>query len=538
MMTTTNTPRQAIVILGMHRAGTSLCARIFELLGATAAKTLMPAKADNSNGFWESLPIMRFNEGLLRQAIRGWDKPQAIADSWLNASERSADIAKIVELIQAEFADNAFLVLKEPRFARLLPLWLQAFQILNIQPLFIICCRHPQAVTASLQTRETEMSAQQAASLWLAHMLDAERYSRAYPRAVIHYETLLKDWRTVISQAYKQLGWNSFVITATVAKAINAYLDPQQQHHAVDIRAKFKPHLFSQILTETYAIYQQKQLNSNKIALDKLYTEWQQLTASLVVKPKQKRTVILHYHLFKNAGTSLDAAFKANFKGNEWITAEFPPNLIQNRLQVKNWILDNPQAKCFSSHTASLPPPQIPEVKILPVIFVRNPLDRIVSAYTFEKKQHNATTFGSIVAQNTNIAGYIAIRLAILADRQCRNFHLQRLAVMFGEKHGDELTRAQQALATLPFVGIVEEYAVALEKLQLWLRQQGFTDLKMQASAKNVSQDKKMSLEQKMLRLQAELGDKLYAELLVANQADLDLHAIASAKLANFMESS
>ena len=36
---------------------------------------------------------------------------------------------------------------------------------------------------------------------------------------------------------------------------------------------------------------------------------------------------IFHYHLFKNAGTSLDASLKENFEaGTEWLTEEFPAN--------------------------------------------------------------------------------------------------------------------------------------------------------------------------------------------------------------------
>jgi len=34
------------------------------------------------------------------------------------------------------------------------------------------------------------------------------------------------------------------------------------------------------------------------------------------------RTILIHYHLFKNAGTSLDAVLKENF-GDKWITREF-----------------------------------------------------------------------------------------------------------------------------------------------------------------------------------------------------------------------
>ncbi|WOD06199.1 hypothetical protein [Marinomonas sp. GJ51-6] len=101
------------------------------------------------------------------------------------------------------------------------------------------------------------------------------------------------------------------------------------------------------------------------------------------------KTVILHYHLFKNAGTSLDAAFKENFsvEQGEWVTREFSAQPAKNREELKQWIIDNPQAKCFSSHTAIFPVPHIDGINIIPVIFYRHPIDRIASAYSFEKKQ-------------------------------------------------------------------------------------------------------------------------------------------------------
>ena len=71
------------------------------------------------------------------------------------------------------------------------------------------------------------------------------------------------------------------------------------------------------------------------------------------------RSVILHYHLFKNAGTSLDESFKANFESNQWVTQEFSSEAHKNQKQLRSWIAESVNAKCFSSHTAQLPPPKV-----------------------------------------------------------------------------------------------------------------------------------------------------------------------------------
>ena len=236
------------------------------------------------------------------------------------------------------------------------------------------------------------------------------------------------------------------------------------------------------------------------------------------------KTVILHYHLFKNAGTSLDAAFKENFseEKGEWVTKEFPAQPVLNREQVKQWILDNPQAKCFSSHTAMLPPPQIEGVKVIPVIFFRHPIDRIASAYAFEKKQ-GGQGFGPTLARNTTLSGYIETRLSVQNDRQCRNFHTHRLAMMFGEKIGSEEFRASKAVKALPFIGLVEDYENSLLNLSDIINNKFGIEVNLEVVKKNVSREVGASINEKLLKIRDEIGEKLYLDLERSNASDLEL---------------
>lgn len=236
------------------------------------------------------------------------------------------------------------------------------------------------------------------------------------------------------------------------------------------------------------------------------------------------KTVILHYHLFKNAGTSLDAAFKENFseEKGEWVTKEFPGQPMKNREQVRQWILDNPQAKCFSSHTAILPPPKIEGVKVIPVIFFRHPIDRIASAYAFETKQ-GGDSFGAVLARNTTLAGYIETRLSLPNDHQCRNFHTKRFAQMFGEKQGDEATRAKMAVEKLPFIGVVEQFSDSLVRLEALLKKEGFDDVKLKPVKKNVSRRTEKSIAEKLNEIKELLGYDVFGKLMGANEVDLSL---------------
>ena len=226
--------------------------------------------------------------------------------------------------------------------------------------------------------------------------------------------------------------------------------------------------------------------------------------------------------MFKNAGTSLDAAFKENFseEKGEWVTKEFPNQPAANREQVRQWILDNPQAKCFSSHTALFPVPVFEDIKVIPVIFFRHPIDRMISAYSFEKKQ-GGISFGPTLARNTSLSGYLETRLSLVHDRQCRNFHAHRLSSMFNDKIGDEEFRALKAINALPFIGLVESYNRSLTKLEKMLCEEGFSDLRLVPLERNVSRTARVNIEDKINNIEEQIDKEVYRLLQDANQIDL-----------------
>ena len=58
--------RQAILVAGMHRSGTSALTRVLSLLGADLPENLAPALPDNNEtGFWESVDLMKLHDKML-----------------------------------------------------------------------------------------------------------------------------------------------------------------------------------------------------------------------------------------------------------------------------------------------------------------------------------------------------------------------------------------------------------------------------------------------------------------------------------------
>ena len=244
------------------------------------------------------------------------------------------------------------------------------------------------------------------------------------------------------------------------------------------------------------------------------------------------RNVIIHYHLFKNAGTSVDHSLKANFKplwhahegkASGWLSAE-----------VTDYLLAHTDIKVLSSHTAMMPVPVIDGVNIYPVIFIRHPIDRVRSIYDFERKQTDVTE-GSKMAKITDLCGFVEWRLQRKGDRSLRNFQTHRFAAAIPASQAapklSEEERALLAIDALPFIGIVEQYDRSLARLQDWLKPV-FEGIDLQPTKANVTQRSDQSLDERLAALRAELGPTLYKALVDANQSDLNLYSAVVAHAA------
>lgn len=186
----------------------------------------------------------------------------------------------------------------------------------------------------------------------------------------------------------------------------------------------------------------------------------------------KNRTIILHYHLFKNAGTSVDHILKANFK-DRWVTREFGHSNSPegNSPEVESWISAEADAVAFSSHTMMGPLPQVPGVNVISLVLLRDPIARIRSAYDFERNQ-TVDTSGSLLARRTDFEGYVRERLSKSGDHQCRNFHVHRLASLVP---GDApmLDRALKAVDKISVLGLVARFSDAMAALETALAAPG-----------------------------------------------------------------
>jgi hypothetical protein len=230
----TKQQRACILVLGMHRSGTSAFARVASLLGAALPLDLNQGTIRDPADFWEPLRLVECHDRMLWETGGRWNDWRAFGP------ERPAGLLdgfkqEISGILAQQFGSAPLFVLKDPRISRFVPLYRDVLQELGVAPRYLLALRNPLAVMMSLRERD-DMTPGFAGLLWLRHMLDAERATRGEPRAIASYEQLMAGWRPVMAEVAAGLGLDWPVSPQAAAPAIDAFLQPAKQHHSFSDR--------------------------------------------------------------------------------------------------------------------------------------------------------------------------------------------------------------------------------------------------------------------------------------------------------------
>jgi len=222
--------RAAILVLGMHRSGTSALTWLLGRLGATLPNDAIEASGDNARGYWESQALVKADDQLLRVVRSSWFDPRPLEFSRLSADGLRSRKNRIREAIEAAWGDAPLLAIKDPRQCRCVPIVADVLGEMGIEPRALLMLRSPSEIAQSLASRDGTTPAY-AHLLWLRHMIDAERATRGMARVVVDYDGMLSDWRGTIARIARLAGRDGWEPDADQASAIGAFLDPGLRHH-------------------------------------------------------------------------------------------------------------------------------------------------------------------------------------------------------------------------------------------------------------------------------------------------------------------
>jgi hypothetical protein len=218
-----------LVVLGVHRSGTSALAGALQSLGFEAGAAPLPPNVYNESGYFEDSNVIGFNDALLHRMGRSWSDARMLPPAWEHQAWAPALRHEGAATLRHAYDLRKPWVLKDPRLCRVLPLWRQVFSDLKLQPGYLISLRHPLAVASSLQHRD-DLPAQWACVLYAIHLLEAEQHTRGCLRAVVTYPDLVQDWRTTLRNAFQALGATQPEVSEASAQLLDEFLDPRLTH--------------------------------------------------------------------------------------------------------------------------------------------------------------------------------------------------------------------------------------------------------------------------------------------------------------------
>jgi hypothetical protein len=191
--------RKALLVVGMSRSGTSLTAHALNALGAALPDQVLGPSLGNPLGHWEPTELVVLNEHILDQIDRPIDDSRPIDPAWFRSMDAYDCVRQIADTIERIYTGERLFVIKDPRLCRLLPLYLEALDILDIEPLVLLQVRSPSEVSCSLVNRD-RLDPSHARLLWLRSVLEAELYSRRCRRIWVSFDGMIRDWYDTVDR--------------------------------------------------------------------------------------------------------------------------------------------------------------------------------------------------------------------------------------------------------------------------------------------------------------------------------------------------
>ncbi len=235
-----------IIVLGMHRSGTSMVARLLNMMGAYFApnEVAMQASTANPKGHWEREDIRILNDDILQSLGMSWDNISEF-DSSLLTDKICKQFAPRVQKIIFNLDSHRPWMIKDPRLCLLLPVWTQALEV----PVCIYVYRNPIQVAQSLKKREKSWASINGAALnsihltsgseanfpivlgmalWEKYTLQALENSKDIPKVLVSYNNLINKPVETIKALYKKLlTYDIQGLRLPSDKEILAYIEPK-----------------------------------------------------------------------------------------------------------------------------------------------------------------------------------------------------------------------------------------------------------------------------------------------------------------------
>lgn len=223
---------RGVVVLGMHRSGTSAVTRAINLLGVPVnmADDWIAADEDNPRGYWESQALVGINNDILAALGGGSVCPPPLPHGWERDVRLDTLVERAASSLHAVFP-TAQWVWKDPRTCLTLPLWRR---ILDPAPVVVLVYRNPLEVATSLSARD-RLTKSHCLALWERYVRQSLCSAVGLPVRVTRYENLLEAPTVWCEQTRDFLvthGIKLQKVEGDPLRAVTEFIAKDLRHHA------------------------------------------------------------------------------------------------------------------------------------------------------------------------------------------------------------------------------------------------------------------------------------------------------------------
>lgn len=236
---------KVIIVLGMHRSGTSCLTGLLQQAGVELGDVVKKAP-HNEKGNRENLDIRALNENVLLHSNGSWNSPPHHL-TWNKKHQHERN-----EIIK-RYSDKAVWGFKDPRTLYTLPLWQDGLK--NAEVRYIGTFRHPLSVAKSLNARQADLPIEKGVELWQSYNKQLLEYHQSYEFPLICFDLNPEPYMHSVIAAMQSLG----VLYPPDGIRLDFFDNALLNQKKLDIG---ELQLFAQVLKPVMPLYEKLKVNS------------------------------------------------------------------------------------------------------------------------------------------------------------------------------------------------------------------------------------------------------------------------------------
>jgi hypothetical protein len=242
-----------------------------------------------------------------------------------------------------------------------------------------------------------------------------------------------------------------------------------------------------------------------------------------IVPTIKSRFVIVHYHIFKNGGTTIEHVLEREFSARLATLHGPDSDSVLDGDDLLEFLEKNPEIAAVSSHHLRYPKPRCRRIVFFDCCFLRDPIERLYSSYSHFRRSLAGDLY-SRWARSCNPRDFAA-RMIEAAPHQISNVQVNQLVNAGAFTRPATERDFDQAIAIvkdMAIPGLVEMFEESLVAAEYFLGP-AFPNLRLEYSPQNVSASPRAMQIRSANEWRGIWGSDLYERLLRMNAFDLEL---------------